>query len=68
MQFFRLDNNNDGLIFNKKSVRMIREISKSKGFVGEDLELLLSDFSKSRDAPKLRMRLGGKLGSLKRKK
>ena len=68
MQFFKLDNNNDGLFFNKKSTKMIKEISKSKGFVGEDLEVLLSDFSKSRDAATFNMRLGGKLHGFKKKR
>jgi len=47
---------------------MIKEISKSKGFVGEDLEVLLQDFSKSGDAARFNMRLGGKLHGFKKKK
>jgi|TARA_Y100000034_G_C6826651_1_gene372750 hypothetical protein len=46
---------------------MINEL-KSKGFVGEDLTVLLNDFSKSGDLPRLNMKLGGKLGSLKKKR
>lgn len=70
MRFFKLPNNNDREIsFNKKSSRMVKEILgfKNNGLViDKDLNDLVLDFSRHQDTSLFNMKLGGKLGKLKK--